>query len=188
MAKLTDKQVDDYIKSQKGFKSQAQKDDLIKKSETVWFRQYVRKSKERLVKITAKLKKQIKQGKGTYFSEGRNPEEGNWWDGDTIAKAIRSLLTKRGQGINFNFKAKEKERGMSDKPESQFCLKCFDYHEPYKPTPNHAWQWGAKDGHALRSAEYMREENPQDFIKLLRDVILDDVPHKYQKRLLEFFK
>lgn len=76
---------------------------------------------------------------------------------------------------------------VSEKPESIYCFKCFDYHEPYKPTPTHAWQWG-KDGHALTPAEYLRDGASKEFIEKIHAVILDDVPHKYQKRLLEFFK
>lgn len=75
----------------------------------------------------------------------------------------------------------------SVKPEPRFCLDCLKDHEPHRPDENLAWQW-SQEGHALRSPAYVAETDFEGFKKAILDVILDDVPHKYQKRLLKFFE
>lgn len=66
--------INKYVREQKGL-SERQKNLLKEKSEQTWFRQYAKKSKEHLIKITKTVKKQIKENKGNYYSEHRKPQE-----------------------------------------------------------------------------------------------------------------
>ena len=65
--KLSSEYIDDYIDKQ-NLKGE-QKEILKQQSGKTWFRQYAKKSKENLKKITEKVKKGIKHGKYTYDSK-----------------------------------------------------------------------------------------------------------------------
>ena len=65
--KLSSEYIDDYIDKQ-NLKGE-QKEILKQQAGKTWFRQYAKKSKENLKKITEKVKKGIKHGKYTYDSK-----------------------------------------------------------------------------------------------------------------------
>jgi hypothetical protein len=149
--KLSDSQIDSYIESQKrGFKSESQKSDFEKKSQTTWFRQYVRKSKTRLKTITAKIKRQIKQGKGSYYSEGRNPEEDKRgvWDMPKEKKRLtkKEVKTKtaKKKKVKISRVEKEKVKQITRRAPSGRVYSKVELHEGLNS--KRAVAWRAKNG------------------------------------------
>lgn len=67
-------EIEKYVSNQKGLNDK-QRAILKEKSDQTWFRQYAKKSKDQLIKITKTVKKQIKQNKGGYFKDSRNPQD-----------------------------------------------------------------------------------------------------------------
>ena len=63
MGRLTSDEISDYIQSHSKSLSDNQTTILNNVSDLTWFRQYAKKSKLNLRKITARIKKGIKQGK-----------------------------------------------------------------------------------------------------------------------------
>lgn len=83
----TEKEINDYIKNQKGITGK-QKDILIEKSKETWFRQYVKDSNLHLKKLTKTVKKQIKQ----YYNKKGMREDKRGLISD---KKIRKGVTKK---------------------------------------------------------------------------------------------
>lgn len=81
-------EIEKYVSNQKGLNDK-QRAILKEKSEQTWFRQYAKKSKDQLIKITKTVKKQIKQNKGGYFKDSRNPKDDN-----------RGFIQPKKKGVN----------------------------------------------------------------------------------------